>query len=132
VALATLPSVARVYPDAVVLWLDAHADLNVPESSPTGLPGRHGAVRPGRAVAHRPSAPAWDLRRAVLCGGPGRRPGGARADRRGAACGTCRSTRRCPTRLAELVTGQRVYFHLDCDVLEPGIVPTDYTPCRAA
>ncbi|WP_416367023.1 arginase family protein [Rathayibacter sp. VKM Ac-2878] len=35
VALATLPIVAKHRPDAVVLWFDAHADLNTPESSST-------------------------------------------------------------------------------------------------
>jgi len=31
-----------------------------------------------------------------------------------------------PTRLAEAVRGRTIYIHLDCDVLEPGLVPTEY------
>ena len=31
-----------------------------------------------------------------------------------------------PGRLREAVAGRPVYVHLDCDVLEPGIVPTEY------
>ena len=33
VALATLPVVARFHPDALVVWFDAHGDINTPESS---------------------------------------------------------------------------------------------------
>ena len=31
-----------------------------------------------------------------------------------------------PVRLRRAIAGRPVYVHLDCDVLEPGIVPTDY------
>lgn len=31
-----------------------------------------------------------------------------------------------PRRLREVVAGRPVYVHIDCDVLEPGTVPTDY------
>jgi arginase len=33
---------------------------------------------------------------------------------------------RSAARLSEAVAGRAVYVHLDCDVLDPGIVPTDY------
>jgi arginase len=33
VALATLPTIARIRPDARILWLDAHGDYNTPDSS---------------------------------------------------------------------------------------------------
>ncbi len=39
VALATIPVVLRHHPDAVIVWFDAHADLNVPERTPTGYLG---------------------------------------------------------------------------------------------
>ncbi len=39
VALATLPWVAEHHPDARVLWLDAHADFNTPDTSPSGYVG---------------------------------------------------------------------------------------------
>ncbi|WP_431323222.1 arginase family protein [Rhizobium sp. YTU87027] len=32
-----------------------------------------------------------------------------------------------PNELRSAIDGRPVYVHLDCDVLEPGIVPTDYT-----
>jgi arginase len=124
VALATLPAVARVYPDAVVLWLDAHADLNVPASSPTGYLG--GMALSGPAGLWRTGLGAGvDLGRAVLCGTRDIDPEElALID-----TGRVRHlpvNQALPDRLAELVAGQRVYFHLDCDVLEPGTVPTDY------
>lgn len=125
VALATLPAVARVYPDAVVLWLDAHADLNVPASSPTGYLG--GMALSGPAGLWRTGLGAGvDLGRAVLCGARDIDP----AERALIDTGRVRHlpvNQELPDRLAELVAGQRVYFHLDCDVLEPGTVPTDYT-----
>src|SRR5690606_15495336 len=39
VALATQPVVLRHRPDAVVVWLDAHGDLNVPADTGTGYLG---------------------------------------------------------------------------------------------
>jgi arginase len=38
-SLATLPTVAGMHPDAVVVWFDAHADLNIPENTTTGYLG---------------------------------------------------------------------------------------------
>ena len=39
VALSTVPVVAAHRPDALVLWFDAHADLNTPDSTTTGYLG---------------------------------------------------------------------------------------------
>src|SRR5947208_10895069 len=39
VALATVPVVARHRPDACVVWLDAHADLNTPWTTASGYLG---------------------------------------------------------------------------------------------
>jgi arginase len=109
----------------VVLWLDAHADLNVPASSPTGYLG--GMALSGPAGLWRTGLGAGvDLGRAVLCGARDIDP----AERALIDTGRVRHlpiNQALPDRLAELVAGQRVYFHLDCDVLEPGTVPTDYT-----
>ena len=38
-SLATLPVMARRWPDLCVVWFDAHADLNTPGSSETGYLG---------------------------------------------------------------------------------------------
>jgi arginase family enzyme len=116
--------VARYHPDALVVWFDAHGDLNPPESSPTGFIG-------GLAL----SGPVglWDSGL-----GSGIAPakvvlGGARDldpfERRLIDDGVVRNIAVGPAMLEDLdaAVGDRpVYFHLDCDVLEPGLVPTDY------
>nr|WP_274636412.1 arginase family protein [Microbacterium bovistercoris] len=123
-ALATLPVLARHRPDAVVIWADAHADLNTPQSSRTGYLGGmalsgplglwdsgHGA---GLAAANAILLGARDLdpaeRALVDDGAIALIPPGPDIARR----------------LTAAVAGRPVYLHLDCDVLEPGLIPTDY------
>ncbi len=36
IAIGTVSGVQKVYPDACLLWIDAHADINTPKSSPSG------------------------------------------------------------------------------------------------
>jgi arginase len=124
-SLATVPRVMRAHPDCVLVWLDAHADLNVPGGSPTDYLG-------GMAV----SGPLgwWDS-------GFG---SGLTADRL-VLVGT-RSVdeaettlisdheihvmppeQTSPAALVELVAARPVLFHIDCDVLEPGLFRTDYS-----
>lgn len=123
-ALATLPAVARHRPDAVVTWFDAHADINTPSSSPTGYLGGLAFAGPlglwdsglGSGVASRNAtlvgtrdvdAPEQELIDAgavrIVPPGPD-----------------------FPCRLREAIAGRPVYLHLDCDVLEPDIMPTEY------
>lgn len=35
-ALGTISGTKRVHPDAAVLWIDAHADINTPSTTPSG------------------------------------------------------------------------------------------------
>jgi arginase len=124
VAVATLPAVARVHPGAVVLWLDAHADLNVPGSSPSGYLGGMALSGPA-GLWDTGHGAGVDLGRAALCGARDIDP----AERELIDAGRIRHLPigdGLPERLAALLTGHRVYLHLDCDVLEPGTVPTDY------
>ncbi|QRY68513.1 arginase family protein [Ensifer sp. PDNC004] len=124
VSLATLPSVTRHHGDAVVVWFDAHGDLNTPEASSTGYLGGLALSGPcglwqsglgdGLAIENIVLVGQRDLDpfEAELIAAkriPHIRPG---AD--------------LPQRLTEAVAGRPVYIHLDCDVLNPGIVPTDY------
>lgn len=124
VALATLPVVAKHRPDAVVVWFDAHADFNTPETSTTGYLG-------GMAISG--AAGLWtsglgtelDLANVVLVGvrdvdsAEQKLIDGGRVraipvnDDLGGALKTA-------------ISDRPVYIHLDCDVLNPGIVPTDY------
>ena len=106
------------------MWFDAHADLNTPASTTSGYLG-------GLAL----SGPAglWDsglgagtaLDDIVLVGQRDLDPFELDLIQSG-------KVRHIPpgSGLAEelrlAVAGRAVYVHLDCDVLEPGIVPTDY------
>lgn len=123
-ALATLPVVTRHRPDACIIWLDAHGDLNTPETSPSGYLG-------GMALAG--PAGLWDsgfgnglpLSRIILVGARDLDP----AEQALVNAGIVRLVQHEEDFLAKLRTalgGRPAYMHLDCDVLEPGIVPTDY------
>ncbi len=124
VSLATLPAVAKHHPSACIVWFDSHGDLNPPEESTTGYLG---------GLAFAGPLGLWDsglgaglgLSQVVLVGQrdldpfeldlialnniPHIKPGADYA-----------------VELRAAIAGRPVYVHLDCDVLEPGIVPTDY------
>jgi arginase family enzyme len=124
VSLATLPAVARHYPSACVIWFDSHGDLNPPEASISGYLG-------GLALAG--PVGLWDsglgaglrLDQIVLVGQRDLDPYELNLI----------TQHRIPhikpeddlaNELRKAIAGRPVYVHLDCDVLEPGIVPTDY------
>lgn len=127
VALATLPTVLRTRPDACIVWLDAHADLNTPETSTTGYLGGLALSGPmGLWTSGLGAGLALD--QVVLVGVRDVDPPEADliarhgipvvlADHGGDAFGD---------ELRAAIAGRPVYVHLDCDVLHPGIVPTDY------
>jgi arginase len=123
-SLATLPVVAWHRADACVVWFDAHADFNTPATSTTGYLG-------GMAL----SGPAglWDsglgqgvrMSNVVLVGARDIDP----AEQQLIDAGMVRLVPpgdRLASRLIDAIAGRPVYVHLDCDVLSPGIVPTDF------
>jgi arginase len=123
-AIATLPVVARHHPDAAIVWFDAHADSNLPANSASGYLG--GLVLTG-------AAGLWDtgmsgdlhLDQVVLVGARDIDP----AEQALIDSGTLRLVppgKDLAQRLAAAIGQRPVYIHLDCDVLEPGIVPTEY------
>jgi arginase len=123
-AIATLPNVAAHSPNAVVVWFDAHADLNTPENTETGYLG---------GLALSASLGWWQ---SGLGAGlvPGNVVLGGARDLDPAELGVVDAgviaLAAGPDLLSELdrlVADRPVYFHLDCDVLEPGIMPTDYS-----
>lgn len=124
VALATLPVIARHRPDAVVVWFDAHADINTPDTSTSGylgglaLSGPLGLWDSGLGDGLAGSA-------AILVGARDIDPPEQRLIDAGAVS-LIPPSPELAQRLRRAVAGRPVYFHLDCDVLEPGIVPTDY------
>ncbi|GGA51486.1 hypothetical protein GCM10011385_00960 [Nitratireductor aestuarii] len=124
VALATLPVVAKYHPSACVVWFDSHADLNTPEVTTTGYLG---------GLAFAGPAGLWEsglgaglsLDQIVLVGQRDLDPyeqdlidrhGIPHVKPRGDLAGELRAA----------IAGRPIYVHLDCDVLNPGIVPTDY------
>lgn len=124
VALATLPIVAKHHPLACIVWLDSHADLNTPEVTTTGYLG-------GLALA----APAalWDsglgsglrLDQIVLVGQRDLDPFEQELiDRHGIP--HIKPQGDLAAELRAAIADRPVYVHFDCDVLNPGIVPTDY------
>ncbi|QGK68440.1 arginase family protein [Allosaccharopolyspora coralli] len=123
VALATVPVVARHHPEACVVWLDAHGDLNTPDT--TG--GYLGGMALSGAAGLWDSGLGGDLATGniVLAGARDLDP----AEQRLLDDGVIRAVELRPDFSSDLraAVGQRpVYVHLDCDVLEPGIVPTEY------
>jgi arginase len=124
-AIATIPRVAAHHPEACVVWLDAHADLNTPDASTTGYLG-------GLAL----SAPAglWDsgfghnlpLSHIVLVGARDLDPFEAELVASGRVRLVAPDTPHLADAVMAAVANRPVYVHLDCDVLEPGLVPTDF------
>lgn len=124
VALATLPVVAAHRRDAVVVWFDAHADLNTPANTTTGYLG---------GLAYSGPIGLWDsglgnglaTENAVLVGARDIDP----SEQELIDQGTVALVKVGPSMFDELrhvISGRPVYVHIDCDVLDAGTVPTDY------
>ena len=124
VALATLPVVAKHRPDAVVVWFDAHADLNTPSDTTTEYLG---------GLAYSGPLGLWDSglgaglasQNAVLVGARDIDPPEQKLINDDAVV----LVKVGPTMAGELrqvVAGRPVYVHIDCDVLDAGTLPTDY------
>jgi arginase len=123
ICLTTLPVLARLRPDAWVLWLDAHGDFNDPETTPSGFLG---------GMCLSAACGVWDAgfegtrldpARVVMCGvrdvDPGERlllasHGVGLIERPGA--------------LAGALAGLEVFVHLDLDVLDPSAMPAQHWP----
>ncbi|HEY2780277.1 MAG TPA: arginase family protein [Steroidobacteraceae bacterium] len=122
-SIATLPIVARHHPDACVVWFDAHGDSNLPSTTATGYLG--GMVLSG-ASGRWPTG--WgddlDLANVILVGARDLDP----SERGLIAAGVIRCIAPGPDLAAQLsaaIGDGPVYIHLDCDALEPGLVPVE-------
>ncbi len=124
VALATLPIVSAHRPDAVVVWFDAHADLNTPDTTSTGYLGGLAFSGPlGLWSSGLGSGLRADT--AVLVGARDIDP----PEQQLIDDHVVALVRVGPTAaddLRRVVAGRPVYVHIDCDVLDAGTVPTDY------
>jgi len=115
IALATLPVLAAREPGTVVVWLDAHGDFNTPATSGSGYLGGmplaaacglwDGGYGAGLDPADVVLADARDL-------DPAEREALDRAGVR----------RMAVADVAEAVRGERVFLHLDLDVLDPSVM----------
>ncbi|HEY6758699.1 MAG TPA: arginase family protein [Baekduia sp.] len=123
-SLTTLPAVVRHRPGATILWLDAHADFNTPDTTVSGyLGGMCLAAACGiwESGLLDDGAPRVDPTAVVMCGvrdldGPEV----ALLETRGVV----RIGR--PGLLAEALGGREVFVHLALDVLDPGILPSPF------
>jgi arginase len=124
-ALGSLPAIVKAYPDAAILWLDAHGDLNTPDSSASGYLG--GMVISGAAGLYGTGLPAGlALGNVMLVGARDLDP----FEQQLIEIGDVAAALHGPGRLAAIdrfVGGRPVFVHLDVDVLEPGYVPTGFS-----
>jgi arginase len=142
VAIGTLGGLASAYGPGGVLWIDAHGDLNTPETTPSG--NVHGMVLAAVLGLARPTfdraawpTPAVDPKRVALVGVRALDPGeralirslGVKAfsmsdlDR----VGVERAVRES---LAHVAGSGFVHVSLDMDVVDPEIAPGVGTPVR--
>ena len=122
--LASIPVVAQRHPDACVVWFDAHGDSNLPSSN--AVPYLGGMVITGAAGCWDSGlGQGLDLSNVVLVGArdldPDEKTLIANGELQLVEVGP-----NLPARLGAAVGDRDVYVHLDCDVLEPGIVPLEY------
>ena len=140
-AIGVLAGLARVHGPQGVIWIDAHADLNTPATSPTGnLHGMSVAIAMGDAPELFPGArfpaPSVDPARCVFIGLRDLDPGERKALRdRGFTCFTMSDIDRygigkiVEQALTIACRGPRsVHVSLDVDSLDPALAPGTGTP----
>jgi arginase len=123
--LATLPAAARAEPEVRVLWLDAHADYDTPDTTTTGFLGCMSLA--GACGAWDSGLGALEPERVVLCGVRGRPgdfdwAGQVAAQASALTMLEVSDAERVPDALGEAP----VYVHLDPDVLDPSVNPVPY------
>ncbi|WP_027351635.1 arginase family protein [Halotalea alkalilenta] len=122
--IATLPVITRHRPDAALVWLDAHGDLNTPQDSASGyLGGMVVAAAVGRWDSGLGGG--WPLGQVILAGARELDPAEYALVDTGAP-GLVPPGPDFVARLLATLGDTPCYLHLDCDVLEPGQVPTEY------
>jgi arginase family enzyme len=119
ICMTTFQAVIRHRPAARVLWLDAHGDFNTPDTTPSGfLGGMCLAAACGRWDSG--FAPSIEPGRVFMCGVRDLDPG-ERVLVETAGVANLR-----PSEVADVLGGQEVFVHLDLDVLDPEILPSQF------
>jgi arginase len=115
ICVATLPAVALREPAARVVWLDAHGDFNTPATTGSGfLGGMCLAAACGRWDSG--FGAGVDPRRVVMSDGRDLDP----AEREELDAAGVRIVP--PHAVADAVRGERVFLHLDLDILDPSVM----------
>jgi arginase len=142
VALGTLGGLASVHGPGGVLWIDAHSDVNTPETSPTGNVHGMGLAATLGLAGERFASAAWPLpsldpRRVALVGTRQLDDGERRLLREaGVRVFTMSEVDRIGIERAvreslDLIGGAAfVHVSLDMDALDPEIAPGVGTPVR--
>jgi arginase len=119
ICMTTFQAVVRHAADVRVLWLDAHGDFNTPDTTLSGfLGGMCLAAACGRWDAG--FQPALEPSHVLMCGVRDLDPG-ERVLVETAGVLVAR-----PSEVADRLRGERVYVHLDLDVLDPSILPSQF------
>jgi arginase len=124
IALTTLPTIARMHPDARVLWLDGHAAFHTPSSTTSGYLG-------GMALAG--ACGLWDTgfdghipgERVVLCGVRELQEG-ERENLSQARVTVIGSSLETLVFMQNALDSAPVYVHLDVDVMDPNTMPVSH------
>ena len=123
VSLATLPVVAKHDPSACIVWFDAHADLNTPESTITNYLGGLALAGPAGLWVSGLGA-GLKLDQIVLVGQRDLDPFEQDLIEEH-KIRLIKPDDDLVPELRKAIAGRPVYVHLDCDVLDPGIVPAE-------
>ena len=123
ICMTTFQAVTRHEPDVRVLWLDAHGDYNTPDTTPSGFLGGM-CLSAAAGVWDAGFEPSIDPGRVLMCGvrdlDAGER---VLVDTTGV-----KNVR--PSEVANRLRGHKVYVHLDLDVLDPDVLPSQFAvPC---
>ncbi len=119
ICMTTFQAVVRHVPDVRVLWLDAHGDFNTPKTTESKFLG---GMCLSAACGRWDSGfePSLEPGKVLMCGVRDL-DAGERVLVETAGVGNAR-----PSEVVEILRGERVYVHLDLDVLDPSVLPAQF------
>jgi arginase len=122
IGLTTLPAVARVRPDAGVLWLDAHGDFNTPDTTTSGFLGGM-ALAGGCGVWDAGLTPAPFPAERVVLAGVRDLEARERDLLEGSEVTVVGASLETLVYVQNALDRAPVYVHVDLDVLDPSSYP---------